>query len=105
MTRHEAIKLALQIKREPAVYTDYSTYLYEAVGLIKREPDSGAILAAQMLVDAIKEAAVNLSNFCRRRIEIIEEAHMKNMCRNLEVLAKAQEMCDYNFQRSSLYRS
>ena len=98
MTRYEAIDLAFKIEKDPQNYTDYSTYLYSAVGLIKREPGTGSTMAAQKLVDAIKGTGAKLSDFCERRIHIIEEAHVKNMCKSLERLVKAQEICDYNQQ-------
>ena len=73
MTRSEAIDLAFKIEKDPQNYTDYSTYLYSAVGLIKREPGTGSTMAAQKLVDAIKGTGAKLSDFCERRIHIIEE--------------------------------
>lgn len=95
MTRQEAIQAAFDLKKNPSNY-EPSNLLYAAVGLVKREKDSGASFAAMQLVSSIKEVyGENLSDFCKRRIDIIEEAHIDRMGKNLTVLAKAYEIQAY----------
>lgn len=104
MTRQEAIELAFKIKENPNETWDFSSLLYSAVGLIKRETDTGATMAAKLLVDAIKGASDNLSDFCKRRIQIIEKAHIENACKSLERLSKAIEIADINAEIQMLRR-
>lgn len=99
MTRHEAIDIAFKIRKDPKAFADYSDYLYSAVGLIKREPDTGSTMAAMELVTAIREAEVNLSDFCKRRVHIIKEAHTKNMCRSLTKMADAYAQADIEHEK------
>ena len=101
MTRSSAISLAFQIKQNPIGH-DFSAYLYEAVGLIKREPGPGTAFAAYKLVEAIREVCHNPSDFCRRKMDIIEDAYIKAMSKNLETLAYCQEKLDYDWQMRML---
>lgn len=104
MTRAEIIQVACQIAKDPNGDWDFSSALYSAVGLIKREKDPGATMAAHKLVEEIKATGRELSLFCIRRIEIIEDEYIKRAAKNLETLAKAQEICDYNTQRRMMER-
>ena len=100
MTRNEAISLSCKIKENPNDPSyDFSGILYSAVGMIKLSPDAGTTFAAQLLVNAIKETGRPLSDFCQRRIKIIEEAETKKAIKRLETLAKAYEIADINAER------
>lgn len=105
MTRNEAISLSFRIKENPNDPSfDFSGILYSAVGMIKLSPDSGTTFAAQHLVDAIKETGRPLSDFCKRKIKIIEEAEMKNAIRRFETLAKGYELADIAAEKRLLDR-
>lgn len=91
MTRQEAITLAFEIRKNPEGH-DFSSYLYSAVGLVKREKDAGTAFAVMELVSAIEEAnGGNLSDFCKKRIEIIKKESVKPMGRLLEKMVDAIE--------------
>lgn len=86
MTRNEMIHIIFQIKENPEGH-DFSSYLYSAVGLLKREGDAGTAYAALQLVDTIEKAVggkENLSEFCQKRIAQIEKLCQPAMCRFLE---------------------
>lgn len=95
MTRQDAINRAFQIK-EASSYEgfDLSADLYGAVGLIKQEKDYGATFAAMQLVEAIKNTGVKLSDFCKRKIAIIEKADIERGCRFMTMIADAYEAAD-----------
>lgn len=95
MTRNEAIQLSFKIKEDPSKY-DFSGLLYDAVGLVKLETDVGASFAAMKLADAIREVTNNkLSNFCQRRIDIIESEHTKRFGKSLGFFAEAMMIAEY----------
>ncbi len=105
MTRNEAISLSFKIKENPNDPSfDFSGILYSAVGMVKQSPDSGTTLAAQHLVNSIKETGRPLSDFCQRKIKIIEEAEMKNAMRRLTTMAKCMELSDIIRERNALER-
>lgn len=96
MTRNEMIEITDKIKKNPEGH-DFSSYLYSAVGLLKRQNDAGTAYAALQLVDAIKNASgglENLSDFCQKRISQIEKLCTPAMARLLEKVSKAYEMSD-----------
>ena len=103
MTRYEAINIAFRIKEDPNNH-DFSSYLYSAVGLLKREPGPGTAFAAHQLVCAIKGSGKPISEFCQRKIEIIEKAYMDAMCKNLTTLAEAQARVDAQQELRALGR-
>lgn len=105
MTRNEAISLSFKIKENPNDPSfDFSGILYSAVGMVKQSPDSGTTLAAQHLVDSIKETGRPLSDFCQRKIKIIEEAEIKNAMRHLTTMAKCMELSDIIREQNALER-
>ena len=94
MTRHEALQLSFAIKEDPGKY-DFSGLLYDAVGMIFREKDISATFAATKLVESIQEASKGkLSDFCKKKIDIIEREHMKRLPGFVTKLAKLQEIAD-----------
>lgn len=95
MTRNEAIELSFKIKENPESH-DFSSYLYGAVGLLKVHTDAGTAFAVELLITAIKEATNNnLSDFCKRRIDIAEKLIAKNSLHFYEKISKAIEYQDF----------
>lgn len=77
MTKYDVVKLSAEIKNGCGVH-DFSSYLYSAVGLIKQQNDTGTAYAVLQLVTAIEESSNgNLSDFCKRKIEIIKNESAK----------------------------
>lgn len=99
MTRIEAIELAIKIEKEPTLDIDYSACLYNAVGLIKREPGTATSMVAHRLVKAIENTGAPLSDFSKRKIRIIEETYTNDMCHDLDRFARALENCAYDAHR------
>lgn len=94
MNNAEIVSIINEIKQNPEG-CDFATCLYSAVGLIKRDKSAGTVYLALQLVDTIQEASGgNLSNFCKRRIEIIKEESTKPMGDFLEKMAKMMEYND-----------
>lgn len=94
MTRNEMIEIIFKIKEDPNGH-DFSSYLYSAVGLLKRQSDAGTAYAALKLVDTIEKAVggkENLSDFSQKRISQIEKLCTPAMARLLEKVSKAYEM-------------
>lgn len=95
MTRNEIIDIICKIKMNPEGH-DFSSYLYSAVGLIKRDKDAGTAHLVWQLADAIEEASKgNLDDFCKRRIEIIRKEGAKPMYKLFEKMANAIEYNEY----------
>lgn len=93
MTRNEAIHLAFKIKENPKGH-DFSSYLYSAVGMVKQSPDAGTAFAAVQLLQAIRDTKLPLSDFCKRKADILEKECAGPMCRMLETWALAAERAD-----------
>lgn len=106
MNYHQALILAFDIKANPEAHRqEFANYLYEAVGMVKLEKHTGATMAAAKLAsEIIRASGGKLSDFCKRKIEIIEKAHLQNMVQNYSALLKAQEIVDYNKQMEDMCR-
>lgn len=95
MNNAEIIDIICKIKQNPEGH-DFSSYLYSAVGLIKRDKSAGTVHLILRLVDTIQEASGgNLNDFCKRRIEIIQKESVKPMSNFLEKMVKIMEYNDY----------
>lgn len=95
MNNAEIIDIICKIKQNPEGH-DFSSYLYSAVGLIKRDKSAGTVYLILQLVDTIQEASGgNLNDFCKRRIEIIQKESVKPMGKFLEKMSKIMEYNDY----------
>ena len=104
MTRNEAIRTAFEIKEKGIEGQDVSGLLYSAVGLIKLCPDAGTAFAAHTLVEEILKASPNLSDFCQRKVDIIEKHYVKKMGKMMEAYADAQASVDYERSVRAAYR-
>lgn len=98
MDRNEIIDIICKIKSNPNGH-DFSSYLYSAVGLIKRQKDVGTVHLIWKLADVIEEASDgNLSDFCKRRIEIIRKegvVPMSRLVENMVIIAERSEHIGY----------
>ena len=95
MDRNEIIDIIYKIKMNPKEH-DFSSYLYSAVGLIKRDQSAGTAHVVLRLVETIQEASGgNLSDFCKRKIEIIQKESVKPMSKLLEKMVQVMEYNDY----------
>lgn len=95
MTNKEIIDIICKIKSNPEGH-DFSSYLYSAVGLIKQQKDAGTVHLIWRLADTIEEASGgNLSDFCKKRIEIIRKEGIKPMSKLLEKMAYTIEYSEY----------
>lgn len=93
-----ASELTIAIKENKGTH-DISAYLYEAVGMIKQQPNAGTTYAAYGLAMAIKDAYPDMSDFCKRKVAIIEDAYIKAMGKFLTKFAKACELVDNQYNR------
>lgn len=99
MTREEACQISVDIKRNPSKY-DFSGLLYDAVGMIFREKDAGATFAATKLTESIQKVSNGkLSDFCKKKISIIEREHTKRLVGFTTKIAKLQEIADLQMER------
>lgn len=102
MTRNEAISTAFEIKENGVGNHDISGLLYSAVGMIKLSPDSGTALAAHILVEEIRKAVPNLSDFCQRKVDIIEKHYIQKMGKMMETYVDAMARLDAERDRRIL---
>lgn len=98
MDIRRASELTVAIREHKGEH-DISAYLYEAVGMIKQQPNAGTACAAYWLASAIKDAYPDMSDFCKRKVAIIEDAYIKAMGRCLTKFAKACELADNQYNR------